>query len=57
MAHEQELGEMIKTLDIQFEQPSIRRGKPIANEPGNWLFDAKLDYLEQLRRYKEARGG
>jgi hypothetical protein len=57
MAHEQELEKMIKTLDIRFEQPSIRRPKPIANEPGDWLFDAKLGYGEQLRRYKEARGG
>ena len=57
MQHEQELGEIIRTLGVQFERPSIRRAERIDNEPGLWLFDAGLNYREQLRRYKEARGG
>lgn len=54
MEHEDELRELLKELDIKFEEPDLRRAKLI-EEAGDWLYDSKREYDEQLERYKEVK--
>jgi hypothetical protein len=56
MRQEAKLRRFLRQLDAKFEDPELRRAELI-EEMGEWLYDSKLSYGEQLARYKEAKRG
>ncbi len=54
MEHEDELHELLKGLGIEFEDPDLSKAE-LLDEEDEWLFDSKLNYGEQLKRFKEAK--
>ena len=54
MAHKDDLQGLLSSFDAKFEHPELRKAE-IIKEVNGWLFDSKLDYGEQLRRFKKVR--